>query len=76
VITDLYMPKTDGIETLQRIRNVAPKLPVIGLSELGCDDPCAKAMLLLGAFEVLSKPVDLRLLLAVLQRALSRRMAS
>ncbi|MDX1565959.1 MAG: response regulator, partial [Phycisphaeraceae bacterium] len=37
VLTDLGLPDSDGLETLQRIQEAAPKLPVIVLS--GYDDP-------------------------------------
>jgi CheY-like chemotaxis protein len=69
VITDLYMPDVDGIEVLLTIRQLAPALPVIGIT--GSSDPSNRAMVALGANAVLSKPVDAADLLAALQQALA-----
>src|SRR5882762_5784516 len=70
VVTDLYMPNVDGIETLRSVKQVAPSMPVIGLSAgfWSPFDPCHRAMTLLGAEAVLSKPLDGTAFLAVLRR--------
>src|SRR5262245_30472481 len=67
VITDLYMPQTDGIETVMAVRRVAPALPIIGITgKHGWSDPCARAMQALGASALLSKPFDSQYLLDTL----------
>jgi len=67
VITDLYMPQTDGIETVKAVRQVAPALPIIGITgNQGWSDPCARAMRALGASALLSKPFDSQHLLDTL----------
>lgn len=63
VVTDLYMPDCDGIETLRAVKQVAPETPVICLTG-ACErtDTLRRAMLEFGAAAVLSKmlsPADL-----------------
>jgi CheY-like chemotaxis protein len=70
VITDLYMPNSDGIETVKAVRRAAPTLPIIGITGTPrhWSDPCARAMRALGASVLLSKPIDPRHLLDTLAR--------
>ena len=65
VITDLYMPEVDGIETVRAIKRVAPDLPVICISGGYPDasDPCLNIVRVLGADAVLPKPMRPRDLL-------------
>ena len=72
VVTDLYMPHADGLETLRQVREVAPGLPVIGITSAHHDDPCVRAMTVLGAELVLTKPLDEDMFLAALRRAVAR----
>jgi len=70
VVTDLYMPDVDGIETVRGIKRKAPQMPIIGMTgrhQLG-QDPCLYAMTAFGAAAVLMKPLNETALLAVLQR--------
>lgn len=58
VITDLFMPEQDGIETIQQIREFAPQTPILAMSgggSRGSTDSLADAELF-GAQSVLSKP--------------------
>ena len=58
VITDLFMPEQDGIETIQQIREFAPATPILAMSgggARGSTDTLADAELL-GAHAVLQKP--------------------
>jgi len=73
VVTDLYMPEADGIETIGRIRQRLPHIPIIGLcgDGGGTDDPCSRAMLTLGALAVFEKPLDGRRLLETLADAIA-----
>jgi CheY-like chemotaxis protein len=72
VVTDLYMPQSDGLETLRQVKRLSPNLPVIGITSRDEDDPCARAMKVMGAELVLTKPLDEPALLAALQRAIAR----
>jgi DNA-binding NtrC family response regulator len=73
IITDLYMPECDGIETIGRLRSVLPNIPIIGMTgSTGAeDDPCSRAMRMFGAVAVLEKPLDRERLLAVLDKAIA-----
>ena len=68
VILDLKMPRMGGIETLKKLREIAPALPVIILTGHG-DFDAAVAGIKLEVVDFLQKPVDINLL-AVKVRAL------
>jgi DNA-binding NtrC family response regulator len=55
VITDLMMPKADGLEVLRRARQIQPRTPVIMLTAEGSIRDCVEAMRE-GAFNFLTKP--------------------
>jgi len=57
VITDLKMPRMDGMELLARLRRLDPTLPVIVLTAHGTIDNAVEAMKL-GAFDYLTKPLE------------------
>ena len=73
IVTDLYMPTTDGIEIVGMMKRLAPTVPVIGVTGGGLrrDDPCLAAMMALGARVVLTKPLDPSAFLATLRDALA-----
>jgi two-component system chemotaxis response regulator CheY len=72
VVTDLYMPHFDGIEIVRTIKRATPGVPVIGVSgsPLGSRDPCTKAMSVLGADAMLTKPLDSAAFLTILRSAI------
>lgn len=73
VITDLRMPgRIGGEEVLRRITTEYPSIPVIILTGHGSVDSAVEAMKN-GAFEFLTKPLDLEHLGLVVQRALENR---
>jgi two-component system response regulator FlrC len=57
LITDLKMPKMDGMALLRAVRGDFPALPVIVLTAFGSIDSAVEAMKL-GAFDYLTKPLD------------------
>jgi two-component system response regulator AtoC len=67
VLTDLKMPRLDGMGLLQRLRQEQPEVEVIVLTAHGTVDTALQAMKL-GAFDYLQKPLsspaELRLLVA------------
>ncbi len=73
LVTDLKMPRQDGLELLRRVRSEQPELEVIVLTAHGTIESAVAAMKL-GAFDYLTKPLsgpdELRL---VVSRALERR---
>lgn len=71
VICDIKMPKMDGIEFLEKSKEVNPDVPIIMLSGHGNIDSAVDAVKK-GAFDYLSKPPDLNRLLITLRNALDR----
>ena len=68
VILDIKMPGMDGHETLEKIKETNPDLPVIMLTGHGAM-PSAKEALGQGAFDYLSKPCDISLLAEKIKEA-------
>ncbi len=68
VITDLKMPRADGLEVLRAAKAADPDNTVIVLTAYGTIDEAVQAMKE-GAYEFLQKPVDSRHLLLMVQRA-------
>ena len=69
VIMDITMPGLDGLETLRRIKAQTPALPVILITGFGTMQTAIKAMQY-GAFEYMTKPLDVIALRDVVRRAL------
>ena len=72
VILDIMMPKIDGIEVLQRVKEAHPDIEVIMVTGLSQIETAVRAMKL-GAFDYLPKPFDPEELKLVVERALDRR---
>jgi two-component system response regulator AtoC len=70
VIMDITMPRLDGLETLRRIKAKSPALPVVLITGFGTMQTAIKAMQS-GAFEYLTKPLDVIALRDVVRRALA-----
>ncbi|WP_437293923.1 sigma-54-dependent transcriptional regulator [Sorangium sp. So ce426] len=71
VITDLKMPRMDGVALLGKLREQDPALPVIVVTAFG-DVTSAVLAMRAGAEDYLTKPVDFDALLLTLERALER----
>jgi DNA-binding NtrC family response regulator len=71
VILDIKMPRLDGIETLERLQELVPDLPVIMISG-HADIETAVLAVKKGAFDFVSKPPDLNRLLITLRNALDK----
>jgi len=56
-LLDIMMPEMDGIETLKRLKEVRPALPVIMVTGHGGVDEAVKSMRL-GAYDFIVKPPD------------------
>jgi len=57
VVTDLKMPKVDGMELLREALRLDPDLPVVMITAHGTVDTAVEA-LKIGAFDYLTKPFD------------------
>ena len=70
VITDLQMPRADGLELISILRDVSPRPGIIALSGTGYDQlDMARAV---GADATLTKPVDPEELLTALAMTVNR----
>jgi DNA-binding NtrC family response regulator len=72
MILDVMMPTMNGLEVLQRAKEMHPDLDVIMVTGLSQIDTAVRAMKL-GAFDYLPKPFDPDELKLVVERALERR---
>jgi two-component system response regulator HydG len=72
VVTDLKMPKMDGVALLTKLREQDKDLPVIVVTAFGDVGSAVNAMHA-GAANYLTKPVDFDALLIAIERALERR---
>ncbi len=70
VLLDLGLPGIDGLETLRRLRDRGAEAPVIVMTAHGSVDAAIDAMKF-GAFDFLTKPLDVDRLLIVVRNALS-----
>ncbi len=70
VITDLKLPKKDGLEVLKASKEDNPLIPVIIMTAYGSIDTAVNAMKL-GAYDFITKPLDLDHLLLLIKRSLS-----
>ena len=71
VITDLVMPKMDGMELLEAVKSVKPETEVIVISAQGTIEKAVQAMKL-GAFDFIEKPINPRVISLVVERALEK----
>lgn len=69
VLLDLKMPKMDGIEVLRHIKKFDKNMVVVVITGYGTMDTARMAMKL-GAFDYITKPIDLEYLKAVIKDGL------
>ncbi|HEY2510555.1 MAG TPA: sigma-54 dependent transcriptional regulator [Polyangiaceae bacterium] len=72
VVTDLKMPKMDGVELLKKLREQDESVPVIVCTAFGDVSTAVQAMRA-GAQDYLTKPIDFDALAVAIERALERR---
>ncbi|MDD5030559.1 MAG: response regulator, partial [Rhodoferax sp.] len=72
LLLDIMMPKMDGLQVLQQVKEMHPSIDVIMMTGLSEIQTAVRAMKL-GAFDYLSKPFDPDELQHVVERALERR---
>jgi two-component system response regulator AtoC len=72
VITDLRMPRMDGLELLRRALVIEPELPVVIITAHGTVDNAVEA-LKSGAFDYITKPFDQNEVRNVVKKALRTR---
>jgi len=72
VFCDIKMPKMDGIEVLDKIKELNPELPVVMISGHGNIDTAVEAIKK-GAFDFIQKPLDLNRILVSVRNALDHK---
>lgn len=72
VITDLRMPKVDGMELLRRALALDPEMPVVIITAHGTVDNAVEA-LKTGAFDYITKPFDQAEVRTIVKKALRTR---
>lgn len=70
LITDLLMPRMDGLELIMRLQLHAPWVPVIAITGAGDAESHLYSAKERGAVEVLAKPIEAVELAAAVRRAL------
>ena len=71
IITDVVMPDENGFDLVPRIKKVRPDIPIIVMSAQNTFMTAIRASER-GAYEYLPKPFDLKELIAIVGRAMSR----
>lgn len=72
VVTDLRMPKIDGMELLRQALRLDPELPIVMLTAHGTVDNAVEA-LKTGAFDYITKPFDQAEIRTIVRKALRTR---
>ncbi|MDB4160902.1 sigma-54 dependent transcriptional regulator [Bacteroidia bacterium] len=71
VLADIKMPKLDGLELLEKAKEIAPELPIIMISGHGTTETAVEATKK-GAFDFINKPPDLNKLLITVRNAVDK----
>lgn len=71
ILLDIKMPRMDGLEAFEKIRDIAPETPVIMISGHANIDTAVDAVKK-GAFDFVSKPPDLNRLLITIRNAIDK----
>lgn len=71
ILCDVKMPKMDGIELLDKIKDLDPDATVVMISGHGTIDTAVEAIKK-GAFDFISKPLDLNRLLITIRNAMDK----
>lgn len=72
VLTDVKMPGTSGLQLCQQINQLRPDIPVVVMTAFGTLET-AVAAIRSGAYDFITKPVELEMLAMTIARAVERR---
>ncbi|MBL7138419.1 MAG: sigma-54-dependent Fis family transcriptional regulator [Bacteroidales bacterium] len=73
VVMDIEMPGMTGLETIRRIKEINPQIPVIIMTAYGTTDRVIEAMKL-GAYEYMEKPFDIDKMRMIIREALGMKL--
>ncbi|MGQ0810875.1 MAG: sigma-54-dependent transcriptional regulator [Nitrospiraceae bacterium] len=71
MLLDIWMPEIDGLETLRRVRELAPQAQVMMMSGHGSIETAVKAVKL-GAYDYIEKPLSLENVMLRVRHALEQ----
>jgi len=71
ILCDIKMPKVDGIEFLEKAKELNPDIPIIMISGHGTIETAVEAVKK-GAYDYISKPPDLNRLLITIRNAMDK----
>jgi DNA-binding NtrC family response regulator len=71
VLCDIKMPKVDGLEFLEKAKEINPDVPIIMISGHGTIETAVEAVKK-GAFDYVAKPPDLNRLLITIRNAMDK----
>lgn len=71
ILCDVKMPKMDGLEVLEKVKELKPDIPFVVISGHGNIETAVDAVKK-GAFDFISKPPDLNRLLITIRNAMDR----
>ncbi|MBI5167035.1 MAG: sigma-54-dependent Fis family transcriptional regulator, partial [candidate division NC10 bacterium] len=72
IVMDIKMPRLNGMEALEKIKEIDPQIPVVMITAYG-DVQSAVLAMKLGAYDYLTKPFNNEVILFTIKRALERR---
>src|SRR5216684_1340393 len=72
VITDLRMPKVDGLQVLRAAKEISPDIAVIVVTAVASTETAVEAMKL-GAYDYITKPFKLDEVSLIVRNALERK---
>ena len=72
VLLDLRMPQMDGIKTMQKLKKIDSRVPIIILTAFG-DIPTAVEAVKQGAYDFITKPPEFDKLITIIKRAVEMR---
>jgi two-component system nitrogen regulation response regulator NtrX len=71
ILCDIKMPRMDGLEVLEKMQELQPDTPVVMISGHGNIETAVEAIKK-GAFDFISKPLDLNRMLITIRNAMDR----
>lgn len=72
VITDMKMPKADGLAVLRKVKELSPETIVIMITAFGTTETAIEAMKL-GAYDYISKPFNIDEIRLIVRKALEKK---
>jgi len=70
VITDLFMPEQEGLETIRELRKDFPEVPIIAMSGADVGNTMLTIASKMGAAKILRKPFDVAELMNAIEEVL------